>query len=173
MTKPSISISQLTPPLTTVWVKRGVCSVDSLLNILLLILGYIPGLLHAWYIIARYPEEYSPIGDEYENENGRVTYYYVSRDQLPPQQPGPAAVGAPDGGRAHRELQRGPSYGAINTQAQAPAQAPPAGSDGNSVGPNAPKRQQQQQEGEAAEGSAKPPPTYAEAIKGDNKIQGP
>ena len=157
------SIPSLTLPPPTVWVKRGICSVDSLLNILLLVLGYIPGLLHAWYIIARFPEEYEPLASD-DYENGRVTYYYVSRDPIAPgEQPGPAAAGAPDGGRAHRELQRGPSYGAINTQAQNSA-PPPAGSDGAQS--TAPQRQQA-----GAEGSAKPPPTYAEAIQGDNKVQ--
>ena len=80
------------------------------------------------------------------------------------EQPGPAAAGAPDGGRAHRELQRGPSYGAINSQAQ--ASAPTAG--GNEGSGSAPQRAQG---GEG--GGAKAPPSYAEAIKGDNKVQGP
>lgn len=44
-------------------------------------LGFIPGLLHAWYIIAAYPEP----SDDYEalpgdgGENGPITYYYVNR----------------------------------------------------------------------------------------------
>lgn len=32
----------------TVWIKRGICSADSLINIALCCLGYLPGLLHAW-----------------------------------------------------------------------------------------------------------------------------
>ncbi|ODV96866.1 hypothetical protein PACTADRAFT_29525, partial [Pachysolen tannophilus NRRL Y-2460] len=44
------------PPLP-VWLKRGLCSADSLINILLCILGYIPGLIHSWYIISKYPED--------------------------------------------------------------------------------------------------------------------
>ena len=148
--------------LRLVWIKRGICSADSLLNLLLLILGYVPGLIHAWYIIARYPEDYEPVTG-HDPEDGRVTYYYVSRDTLPPPQPGPAASGAPDGGKAHRQLQRGPSYGAINAQAQNSAQAPASSSQANQA--NASQSQQ------GPEGSAKPPPTYAEAIKGDNKIQ--
>jgi uncharacterized membrane protein YqaE (UPF0057 family) len=31
-----------------VWVKRGICSGDSIINILLCVLGYLPGLIHAW-----------------------------------------------------------------------------------------------------------------------------
>ncbi|PMB73697.1 Plasma membrane proteolipid 3 [Beauveria bassiana] len=53
----------LFPPLP-VWVKRGICSADSLINILLCLLGFIPGMLHAWYIIAKFPEP------PYEYENG-------------------------------------------------------------------------------------------------------
>ncbi|EGV62326.1 hypothetical protein PSN45_001052 [Yamadazyma tenuis] len=49
-----IIISVLFPPLP-VWIRRGVCSADSFINILLCILGYFPGLIHSWYIIAKYP----------------------------------------------------------------------------------------------------------------------
>ncbi|CAD6504723.1 BgTH12-00228 [Blumeria graminis f. sp. triticale] len=48
-------IAFIFPPIA-VWVKRGICSADSLINICLCVLGGIPGLLHAWYIIAKYPE---------------------------------------------------------------------------------------------------------------------
>ncbi|KAK9472367.1 uncharacterized protein V1510DRAFT_129405 [Dipodascopsis tothii] len=43
------------PPLP-VWIKTGVCSCESLVNILLCMLGYIPGLLHSWYVVATYTE---------------------------------------------------------------------------------------------------------------------
>lgn len=39
-------IAILFPPFA-VWVKRGLCSADSLINIALCILGFLPGLLHA------------------------------------------------------------------------------------------------------------------------------
>ncbi|KAK9324079.1 hypothetical protein V1517DRAFT_318696 [Lipomyces orientalis] len=51
-----ILLAILFPPLP-VWIKRGICSADSLINIALCMLGFIPGLLHSWYIIARFPEE--------------------------------------------------------------------------------------------------------------------
>ncbi len=38
------------PPLT-VGIKRGFCSCDFLINIALCLLGYVPGLIHAWYIV--------------------------------------------------------------------------------------------------------------------------
>lgn len=41
------------PPLA-VFFKRG-CSADLLINILLTILGYLPGMVHAWYLIIKYP----------------------------------------------------------------------------------------------------------------------
>ncbi|CAP65494.1 uncharacterized protein PODANS_6_9910 [Podospora anserina S mat+] len=67
----------LFPPLP-VWVKRGICSADSLINILLLCLGFIPGLIHAWYIIAKYPD--IPYDYDYQApsnaEHGRV-YVFV------------------------------------------------------------------------------------------------
>ncbi|ORX40663.1 hypothetical protein BD324DRAFT_611717 [Kockovaella imperatae] len=40
-------------PPAAVFVKRG-CGVDILINILLWILGWIPGTLHAWWIISKY-----------------------------------------------------------------------------------------------------------------------
>lgn len=49
-----IIISVLFPPLP-VWIRTGICSCDSLINILLCFLGYFPGLIHSWYIIAKYP----------------------------------------------------------------------------------------------------------------------
>ncbi|ODV89017.1 hypothetical protein CANCADRAFT_32409 [Tortispora caseinolytica NRRL Y-17796] len=51
-----VLIALLFPPLP-VWIKRGICSADSLINICLCMLGYIPGLIHSWYIISRYPED--------------------------------------------------------------------------------------------------------------------
>ncbi|KAK4463186.1 hypothetical protein QBC42DRAFT_174157 [Cladorrhinum samala] len=63
----------LFPPLP-VWVKRGICSADSLINILLLILGYIPGLIHAWYIIFKHPEppyDYDYTQGSHNAEHGR------------------------------------------------------------------------------------------------------
>ena len=49
-----VVLSIFLPPLP-VWIRRGVCSADSWINILLCILGYFPGLIHSWYIIAKYP----------------------------------------------------------------------------------------------------------------------
>merc|ERR1712093_955466 len=68
-------IAILFPPLA-VWVKCGICSADSLINICLCMLGFIPGLLHAWYIIAKHPEhDYDSVPND--AESGRVTYIIV------------------------------------------------------------------------------------------------
>ncbi|KAI1815170.1 putative stress response RCI peptide [Poronia punctata] len=147
-------IAVLFPPLA-VWVKRGLCSVDSLLNILLSSLGYVPGLLHAWYIIAKYPEElqYERVPpQDYEGGHGRhgerVTYVFIPSPQVTPQpqaqgqaKPGPNPAmnyGTTDNSNRNNE----------NTAAGASSSAGPS---------------------QGSEHHA--PPTYAEAVKGDHKIQ--
>ncbi|QRV81945.1 plasma membrane proteolipid [Ceratobasidium sp. AG-Ba] len=52
-------VALLVPPLP-VFMKRG-CSADVLINILLWVLGWIPGVIHAWWIISK-------------NEDRRVGY---------------------------------------------------------------------------------------------------
>jgi len=156
-------LAVLFPPLP-VWIKRGICSADSLLNLLLFVLGYFPGLLHAWYVIARFPEgvnddEYGA-GDGYEPipggdveaahrfqqhaGSGRVTYVYVTRPSLQAeiqrQQRHQQEVVAGNGGGGGRNLQIGAGYDAT---------------------------QQGGSEGQGA--SSRPPPTYAEAVRGGLK----
>ncbi|RLV86955.1 hypothetical protein JA9_001091 [Meyerozyma sp. JA9] len=76
-----IVLSVLFPPLP-VWIRRGFCSQDSFINILLFILGYFPGLIHSWYIIAKYPP-YTI------TQESKVYYIYRGNpdleNQLPPQ----------------------------------------------------------------------------------------
>ncbi|CAG8982543.1 hypothetical protein HYALB_00002325 [Hymenoscyphus albidus] len=133
----------LFPPLP-VWVKTGLCSADSLINICLCMLGFIPGLLHAWYIIAKFPEydEYDPVPQD--AESGRVTYVVVT---------------TPNGGHTrvqNHNIQPGPqNYGTT-----APM-APPVHQDQNGTWNN-----------NGAEGSSGAvPPPYAEAVKGNHKVQ--
>ncbi|KAG0667426.1 hypothetical protein C6P44_000156 [Monosporozyma unispora] len=52
----NIFIAIFVPPIA-VWLKRGLCSKDFLINLLLFLLGFIPGLIHALYIISKYPYE--------------------------------------------------------------------------------------------------------------------
>lgn len=50
-----VLIAVIFPPLP-VCIKRGCCSCDFLINILLCMLGWIPGMIHAWYIILKEPQ---------------------------------------------------------------------------------------------------------------------
>ncbi|CZR63387.1 probable SNA2 Integral mebrane protein [Phialocephala subalpina] len=139
-------IAILFPPLA-VWVKTGLCSADSLINICLCMLGYVPGLLHAWYIIAKFPEPdyYEPIpGDA---EGGRVTYIVVSS-------PNGGSHRVPAGGRQ-------PGGGATQGYGTTAPMAPQVHQETNGTWSN------------AAEGSSNGavPPSYEQAVKGDNKIQ--
>lgn len=137
----------------TVWVKRGLCSADSVINIALCMLGFFPGLLHAWYIIAKYPEppeEYEALhGDGGE---GRVTYYYVAQGPVPSQHQQ----------QQGRRQQQQRAYGTNeNIRVEGPKQ------DG---------RQPQQESGVVEErdgqgSSAGVPPSYEQAVRGDHKVQ--
>ena len=128
-------------------------------------------------MIAKYPDDYEPLPSS--DPESRVTYYYVSH---PPPSTSPnlgpggyldaadaganapgQGVGGPDGGRAQRQVQRGPSYGTLPRERRV--------SDAG---------QQQQAGGQAqgqgqgqGEGPSAPPPSYGEAIRGDHKVQGP
>ncbi|RMZ86341.1 hypothetical protein DV736_g6431, partial [Chaetothyriales sp. CBS 134916] len=154
-------IAVLFPPIA-VWIKRGLCSCDSIINIALCILGYFPGLLHAWYIIFTYPEydyDYEPIADE----EARVTYVVVA--------PGPqggrhyGTPGACQQPQQHKAARVPPNVSAHSRPVpQASVPTPPL-----------PQQQQQyQQQGNSegpSNGSNAPPPAYDDAIKGDHKIQ--
>lgn len=111
-------------------------------------LGFIPGLLHAWYIIAKYPEnEYDTIPQD--AESGHVTYVIVT-------QPNGSQQRVP----AHSVRPSNAGYGATST-------APPVHQDQNGTWNNngAPAA------GGSSGAAAAAPPTYAQAVKGDNKVQ--
>jgi hypothetical protein len=122
-------------------------------------LGYLPGLLHAWYIIAKNPErdyDYEAIPDSERGghgrgENGRVTYYYIRREP----------------GR--------PGYGTQGQGPNRPAPPPPSGQGSNRPAPPPPSEGQiRLPEGPSVgAGSDEPgaPPSYSEVVRGDNKIQ--
>jgi len=142
-------IAIIFPPLA-VWVKCGICSADSLINILLCLLGFIPGLLHAWYIIAKFPEsDYDELPQD--AESGRVTYVIVHSSN----------------GSQHRvpksSVRVAGQSSNVGYGTTAPM-APPVHQDPNGTWNNTDAA------GEGSSGGAVPP-TYAEAVKGDNKIQ--
>ncbi|KAF2258492.1 UPF0057-domain-containing protein [Lojkania enalia] len=161
-------LSVLFPPIG-VWVKRGICSADSIINIALCCLGYLPGLLHAWYIILQYPDpyQYEGLQDGERGQDGSVTYYYITRAS------GPRRQGGQQGGQ--------PNYGTVGCQ---PSQQFPGQQSGVANAFPAPQVQGgqdvQRQDGVAGQevgGESSqpggPPPTYADVIKGDHKVQGP
>ncbi|KAI1353710.1 hypothetical protein F5Y01DRAFT_275975 [Xylaria sp. FL0043] len=148
-------IAILFPPLA-VWVKCGLCSADSVINLLLCCLGYIPGLLHAWYIIAKFPDadDYERVPQDYEhgysNSGGggeRVTYVIVPAPQAHARNAQPHQQQAKHG-------QQPANYGTASS-ARPTHQNEAGGSSG----------------GRGDDNHDRAPPTYAEAVKGDNKIQ--
>ncbi|ESZ90935.1 hypothetical protein SBOR_8681 [Sclerotinia borealis F-4128] len=153
-------IAILFPPLA-VWVKRGLCSVDSLINILLCMLGFIPGLLHAWYIIAKFPEQDYDYDSIPDSEGGaRVTYVVVQG-----QGPHGGTQRVPKNARVQRQQQ---GYGTT-----APMEAPTVQQQQNGSWAIAGEDAQGVAQGRGGEGSSggAVPPTYAEAVKGDHKVQ--
>ncbi|KAL8922966.1 MAG: hypothetical protein Q9172_003344 [Xanthocarpia lactea] len=156
------------PPIA-VWIKSGICTLDSLINILLCTLGYVPGLLHAWYIIAKYPEEssdaYEPFGDI---ENQHVTYYYVNDSRNNSNAgPGPQQLQYPSQNRGYGTVQ-----GTRSPESRPQPQPQPQSQPQSQPQP----QQQQQKQGEqgAGEGSSQGqavPPSYEQAVAGDNKVQ--
>lgn len=135
----------------------GICTADSIINLALCCLGYVPGLLHAWYIILKYPEPdydalvYEPVppsaGQGGDLESGRVNYYYVSHEPI------------------QHPSQRG--YGTVQPQPQQPPQ------DGSPAPKQQPEQRGQGHGEDSSQGQndSRPPPTYAEAVRGDNKMQ--
>jgi hypothetical protein len=152
-----------------VWVKKGICSADSLINLALCCLGFLPGLLHAWYIILQNPDAY----DQYqqvpdgERANGGTTYYVVTHEQPGRRaQPGYGTVGSqPNAGQFPGQQSGGVGSFAgqqqKNVKSAKGASAPPPGPQGQQAGEGS----SNQPEG--------PPPTYADVIKGDHKVQDP
>ncbi|RPB05970.1 hypothetical protein L873DRAFT_1824725 [Choiromyces venosus 120613-1] len=177
----------LFPPLP-VWVKRGICSADSLISIALCCLGWFPGLLHSWYIISKYPDPwdnaYMPLGHE---SQGTTYYYQVAHPQHPPhpythqprpqyQQPNPQYSTFESGNPGPAGAEHGqPQYTIIQPVPTSPA---PAGS-------RQPERYTSHEQqtppetpmnGPGGEGSSTnipsgEPPSYASIIRGDHKIQ--
>ncbi|KAL8921227.1 MAG: hypothetical protein Q9208_005838 [Pyrenodesmia sp. 3 TL-2023] len=157
----------------TVWIKSGLCTLDSLINILLCMVGYLPGVLHAWYIIAKYPEPSS--SSDYEDlesaQGGHVTYYYVTDGRNnsvgdvvapTPQRQQYPGYGTVQGTRRPSQGQQGVASGQQQQQQQQ-KQSQPAQGHGQGQG----------QEQQAGEGSSQGqvPPSYEQAVAGDNKVQ--
>ncbi|KAK3318166.1 hypothetical protein B0H66DRAFT_602767 [Apodospora peruviana] len=157
-------LALLFPPIA-VWVKCGICSADSIINILLCVLGYLPGLIHAWYIIAKYPEPTYEYEGPADAEGGHI-YVFVRdghgghRSQRVNQQPRPAIHG-----------------GNMNYGSTAASQQPgQVGAGPKPVSMHTPQPGPQQhapQESGAGPSDGPAPPSYAQVVAagGDHKVQ--
>lgn len=145
------------------WVKCGICSGESVLNIFLCMVGFLPGLLHAWYIIAKHPEPVIYYGAD-DSEDGRVRYVVVDQDdnedeagarrqqqQRPQSRPKPKSQPA-----RHAGMSYGTGDETAGSSSPPPTAAPPQPYDYNA--------------GEGSSGDLPPPPSYAQ-VMGDHKIQ--
>ena len=123
-------------------------------------LGFLPGLLHAWYIISVTPEPtYISLSEDPERGQGHVTYYYVNaQNSQPASRPKPSNTPG------------GPSYGTVNKSA--PNSQFPVQSEGFVQPPTA--ASQALPGGSRVEGAGgeEVPPSYQQAV-GDHKVQGP
>ena len=144
------------------WIKSGLCTGDSFINIALCCLGYVPGLIHAWYIIAKNPErdyDYEPIADSEAGRGGnRVSYNYVSHT---PEGPGGQRSGGY--GTAGASPNTAPIGRGVNKSAPPPAIA----GHGQGAGQSDAAGSSQDARGNV-QGA---PPSYSEAIGGDHKVQ--
>ncbi|TKA64637.1 hypothetical protein B0A49_06910 [Cryomyces minteri] len=161
-------IAVLFPPIA-VWVKRGICSADSLINLALCCLGFLPGLLHAWYIIASYPDpsyDYESVG-QHDPEAGGVTYFVVAQGPPGSAQGAQRAQGSQSGyGTVAAPQNQFPGQqqsGTVNSFPQPKAQLK-SKSAGRSERPR-PEAGAGPSQGEEV------PPSYQEAVKGDHKVQ--
>ncbi|KAF1939037.1 UPF0057-domain-containing protein [Clathrospora elynae] len=154
-------LSVLFPPIG-VWVKKGLCSAESLINLALCCLGFLPGLLHAWYVILQNPDPYDayhqvPADGERANDDGRTTYYVISHEQPAGRQQNYGTVGSQPSAGQFPGQQNGfvqPKQSKTVKGAK-PAPQTESGAEGSSSQPEG------------------PPPTYADVIKGDHKVQKP
>ncbi|KAF1846682.1 UPF0057-domain-containing protein [Cucurbitaria berberidis CBS 394.84] len=161
-------LSVLFPPVG-VWVKKGLCSADSLINLALCCLGFLPGLLHAWYVILQNPDAYDaynqiPDGERAQGSDGRTTYYVISHEQ--PAGRGAQANYGTVGSQPSNGQFPGQQSGVVNSFSQ-----PKQNKSAKGSAPAAP--QGQQDGGGSSSQPEGPPPTYADVIKGDHKVQDP
>lgn len=173
-----------------------------MINIALCLLGYIPGLIHAWvsnplsviaqlvanitlqYIICTYPDPgYEPI----DGSESQVHVYYIRGGPPPPSAgPGPGAHSTPQGGYgtiAPKPIyapQQPPNAKQLKDQPTNSGSANPPSSSSAAASSSTPREASATA---PAAGPAKgaheadagpsegPPPSYAEVVQGDHKIQ--
>lgn len=137
-----------------VLVKRGL-GLDLLLNVLLLLLGGFPGIIHAWYIIVKYKDDGIPVVTDYFHAQRQAGNGHFDYQQIPENTDTFDQGGNLENGQgAHSQPEQ--SY---PSQSQAPQE----------------HGQQQEVHPPAASGSSNMPPPYDPStgprLTGDNKIQ--
>lgn len=144
------------PPIP-VWIKRGLCSADSLINFALCLLGFVPGLLHAWYIIFTTPPDYESLAatDLERGQAGRGVHVHHHHHNNNNNTVGQQPQRRLEGTQAKLGAGKKKGYGAI----AAPQQQ---------VGGNASSSAAAAGHGH---GNVETPPSYAEALSGDHKVQ--
>jgi len=138
-----LSVLAIIFPPIPVWIKRGLCSADSLINLALCLLGFVPGLIHAWYIIFTVPEGYERVVDV-ESGRGVVRAQGSGHGQ---QRAGAAQPLRREGLPAQAAGGKKLGYGAVGHGNASSSAAGPAQRD------------------------TETPPSYADALKGDHKVQ--
>ncbi|CAD6889145.1 unnamed protein product [Tilletia laevis] len=121
-------------PPASVFIKRG-CNTQFWLNLLLtVVLAWLPGLIHAWYIIAKYPDVDRRAVDVAGTNTNTTPYHQQNAVAAPApapvraQAPGatvPAHASAPAPVHAHAHAHVDPAY-APPPVYSAPAYQPPA-----------------------------------------------
>jgi len=129
-------------------VKRGLCSADSFINLALCCLGFLPGLLHAWYIISSYPEtDYDSVPQADDGgERGNVTRDHANVTS------GCWRTNRNKGYGTTDRMHALPPHSAVVKDQQAAALRENAGESSAGVG-------------------AAVPPSYDQAVRGDHKVQ--
>ncbi|KAJ2371190.1 hypothetical protein IW150_004706 [Coemansia sp. RSA 2607] len=111
-----IILSIIFPPFGAL-LRRG-CGADFLINCGLTALGYLPGLIHAWYLICKYPaDEYEMLVDD--DEYPRHHQHHVVVISQGPYSP-PQAAGASSSSN-NQPSDQPPSYSAVAKSGNAAA----------------------------------------------------
>ncbi|KAJ2852640.1 hypothetical protein GGI22_005155 [Coemansia erecta] len=77
-----VILSIIFPPFAAV-LRRG-CGADFLINCGLTALGYLPGLIHAWYLICKYPAyEYEMLVDDDEQPRHQQHHVVIVSHAIP------------------------------------------------------------------------------------------
>ncbi|KAJ1981485.1 hypothetical protein H4R35_000699 [Dimargaris xerosporica] len=99
------------PPLAAL-IKRG-CRADFVINCALTILGHVPGIIHAWYLVIKYPSlpEYAALPTHHDGRSCASGDHVVVVSSPPPAQPPAPASGSRQPLTSHDDPP--PSYSSI------------------------------------------------------------